>query len=644
MDVPPGVTAEQLTLARCGYRSTEYAKLLIEHTTNASKFDGQVVRPISSGTVALDMPACLVAATIQTHRLKKTETAKTLAKKYDGLEDASEGFCQMLLALNAKDICQNSRNGKLQIDDGVRVVAPGLEKALLERRMSASRTLRMNDKIDHLALATSLFDAVDAPELLQVLPQVRAELIVPTTKEACDSQLKAPFDERAVFDAFLRPNRTDWRGLSLYQRHEIEWRLQVPKVGVVDTGLYSAVLERLTKEGGRSFLISNISKTISSSGNFESDVEPTYGDPYENHGTHVAGLVLGGSAFWKFLMKGKADPAISTFMLGYLPDLVFVKVMSSRVYGETPSISTDAVRMALDHMSPDVDIVNFSHKAPFSEALRDKFLAMTQQQKFVISAAGNDGENMDGYPSDKPQLSAMLSKDEAKFFITVGAADRALTSAAPFSNTGRRIVDLFAPGTCVESAGAAIPNYEYIPLSGTSQAAPLVTFTLSLLKQMVMPREELKFRILATVDHVPALEKKSISGGVLNIPKALEFFDDIVVMKDDPGTNYKKGRLVWLANDKEYADPQICAVPEKNAEPTEAHNTTFRNARRIVINGNVAKVVPVGLGRFEYSECAIDPKAELRLKNTSLPPFKLGDVKEIIPRSKWLKPEKQSAP
>ncbi|MBI3196134.1 MAG: S8 family serine peptidase [Rhodospirillales bacterium] len=632
-DAAAGVTAELATQIRCGYRSPEYAKRLTE--ANGDKFDGQVIKGPVGSTVSLVMPACLVAPVIHAHRIAKDETAQILAAKFYRQAVATDEFCQMLLAANARNICADSRDKKLRIDDIVRLVLPSLERQHQEMDGLAFRTLRMARRVDIASLATILVSASESNRL-QVLPQASAELIVPSKAQegTCTPGEKPPFDPTALADAFLRPNRTI-NGRNQYQRVEIKWQKRVPTVGIIDTGLYRAVLERLQAESGGPPELLSLSGTIDAIGSNSAGFEPSAADDFAGHGTHISGLVLGGGAFWKTLI-GKPEGPLS-YMLGNLSKLVFIKVTSHGAHSQPPTISTDVVRRALEHIYKDVEIINFSHKAPFSESLKEKLVSIAQQDKFVVSAAGNDNDNMDEYSADEPQLSAMLSGDVQKFFITVGAANQELTAPASFSNTGSRMVDLFAAGTCIESLGDAQDDKrKYVFSSGTSQAAPLVTFTLTLLHQMMMPRKELKFRILDTVDYEPGFADVSISGGVLNIPKALDFFDDIVVLNKAPKGTYARGRLVMVTPDKmEHPDAYLCMSPKQNAVKTLAHNTLMRSSRRVVIVDGVAKIVPEANKTFKYHDCPYNPDIKLRLKNSNLPDIYLSEVKEIIPRPNW---------
>jgi len=327
------------------------------------------------------------------------------------------------------------------------------------------------------------------------------------------------------------------------------------------------------------------------------------------------------------------DDNTASYVFGYLPWIVFIKVTSLPAFQQAPAISVEAMMGALGSMKPKVQIVNFSHKAAHSEAF-EKFLRDFSDDKILfVSAAGNDFETAGGFDkwvnSLKPPLAAGLTSDKAIYFLTVGAADKDLKAPAKFSQRSSKVVDLFAPGVCMESLGGGDDGGEYISYSGTSQAAPLVTFALSLLKFLAVPSDEAKFRILDTVDYAKGFEGHAISEGVLNIAKALDFFDDIVVFKDSKHGPYKRGQIVRVVNKLEVKDARPCMMPQ--SDPNPAEETRLRSARRIVFpESGKARIVPRQIGRYEYYECNPDLSLSFLLEDSGS-----GDTP-----SHWLRSER----
>ena len=96
---------------------------------------------------------------------------------------------------------------------------------------------------------------------------------------------------------------------------------------------------------------------------------------------------------------------------------------------------------------------------------------------------------------------------------------------ASFSNYGRTTVDLAAPG---DGTGSTIPVWKdpafpYAGASGTSVAAPFVAGAAALLlaRNASLSYAQLKDAILANVDPLPAFAGKTVSGGRLNVYRAL---------------------------------------------------------------------------------------------------------------------------
>ena len=652
-----GAKAGMLVQAFCGYRSEKFAELLVAF--NVGKFQpsasGNVEQSVVVGKegaiVALKVPTCLFAPTIETRVLAQNETARTLAKEFRDLDNVNEDFCDMLLAVNSRNVCADSIAKKLQIKDQIRGVSKKATEKLEAHGLDAVQTLRIGRGVDAEALADTLLAAAGAPDALVVSPQVNAELITPSQDGLCTEAGRPPFDGKALVDALIRPILQDTAGKNLFQRRNMYWDPNItrPTVGIVDTGVFAAARQRLQAESGVDYFpgdgSGSFSKTVSSTGE-SVGFEPTPTDRYAAHGSHVLGLALGGAGFWKFLQKAKGNKSVfdsdytAGYVFNYLPRIVFIKVTSLSAFQQAPVVAVDAMQNALSSMKPKVQIVNFSHKAAHSETLK-KFLRDFHDAKILfVSAAGNDSDGV--RPLDavinalKPPLAAGLTSPIEPYFVTVGAADADLLAPAKFSQRSAIIVDLFAPGTCMESLGGGTDGGGDVAYSGTSQAAPLVTFALSLLKYLSVPQEEAKFRILDTVDYAKGFEGQAISEGGLNIPKALDFFDDIVVFKDPKRGPYTRGQIVRVVNGLEVKDARICIAPQSN--PNKAEETPLRTARRIVFTENgKAKLVPRPIGRYEYFECTPDLTLAFRLKTgDQVITFTLAEVREIIPRPKWV--------
>lgn len=185
------------------------------------------------------------------------------------------------------------------------------------------------------------------------------------------------------------------------------------------------------------------------------------------HGTHVAGIIA--AARKNGLgMDGVADN---------------VKIMSVRCVPDGDERDKDianAIRYAVDNGAT---ILNMSFGKKFSpqKAAVDEAVKYAESKGvLLIHAAGNAAENIDEivhFPCKKYE-----NGKTAKNFIDIGAlswrADDLI--AAPFSNYGKKTVDVFAPGVDIHST---VPdNNQYKDASGTSMAAPVVAGVAAVLK------------------------------------------------------------------------------------------------------------------------------------------------------------------
>jgi len=129
-----------------------------------------------------------------------------------------------------------------------------------------------------------------------------------------------------------------------------------------------------------------------------------------------------------------------------------------------------------------------------------------------VFAAGNDGSNNDVKPTTPTNVVA-----ENKISVAATIADQSL---ANFSNYGVKNVEVAAPGVGILSTA---PGNSYIPVSGTSQAAPYVAGVAGAVKDA---NPKLDFRgikkiILETVDVKEWLKGKVTTSGLVNAARAV---------------------------------------------------------------------------------------------------------------------------
>lgn len=241
------------------------------------------------------------------------------------------------------------------------------------------------------------------------------------------------------------------------------------------------------------------------------------------HGTHVAGIIGEITGINESIAK-----SVSLMILRAVPD------------GDEHDIDiASAIRYAVDNGAT---IINMSFGKAFSpeEKLVQKAVRYAARKEvLLVQAAGNDNLDIDtayNYPTAK------YKGRKASNYITVGASSDPKFSEskfliAPFSNYGKEIVDVFAPGVSIYSA---VPDGAYASLSGTSMAAPVVSGLAALLKAVYpeLKATELKKLIedsaLKHSESTPmprkegniSLKDVSRTGGIINVYEALKMAED----------------------------------------------------------------------------------------------------------------------
>lgn len=167
----------------------------------------------------------------------------------------------------------------------------------------------------------------------------------------------------------------------------------------------------------------------------------------DNHGTHVAGIVLG-------MTQDILDPTLDPAIIQIMP----LKFLDNNGVGTT-SDALEAINYAIDNGA---QVLNNSWGGgSFSQSLHDAVSQAYNQGKTFIAASGNSANNNDTNPTYPASY-------EIPNVVSI-AATNSSDGLASFSNFGATSVHVGSPGISVLST---LPGDSFGYSSGTSMAAP----------------------------------------------------------------------------------------------------------------------------------------------------------------------------
>jgi subtilisin family serine protease len=219
------------------------------------------------------------------------------------------------------------------------------------------------------------------------------------------------------------------------------------------------------------------------------------------HGTHVAGTVL-----------ARADNAIGVAGVAPAATLMPLRVLDANGSGPVADVAA-AYRYAA---GAGARIVNLSLGGPGLSRIERDAIAAAPRTLFAV-AAGNGGDDRIG--DDNDAIPDYPCNHDLPNIVCVTATSPA-DGLPTFANYGAANVDVAAPGVDILSTTrSGATGY----MTGTSMAAPHVAGAAALLFSRAPSAAvaDVRQALLSTVDPVPALAGKTVTGGRLNAARAL---------------------------------------------------------------------------------------------------------------------------
>ena len=224
-------------------------------------------------------------------------------------------------------------------------------------------------------------------------------------------------------------------------------------------------------------------------------------DPGDEHGTHVAGTV----------------GAVGNNGTGITGVAWKARIMAVKIFGGSDGLGAvvEGMNYAVNNgakvLNNSYAFIDIPRPMSFDAAVkgaRDKGV-------IVVCSAGNQSRNNDAHDRWPSNFAEIYDN-----VVAVAATDRN-DQLASFSNTGRRLVALGAPGVDIWSTQ---PGNRYQSFDGTSMAAPHVAGALAAFwdANPDMTYAEVVQALKVSVRPLPALAGRTSTGGMLNLAGLME--------------------------------------------------------------------------------------------------------------------------
>ncbi len=325
-------------------------------------------------------------------------------------------------------------------------------------------------------------------------------------------------------------------------------------------------------------------------------------DPFDDHGTHVAGTIA-----------GIGNNRIGTTGINWS-----AKIMALKFLGKSGGSTIDAVSAISYAIKMGARCTNNSWGGgPYSQSLYNVIEKAEKAGQLLIAAGNGDergiGINID-FESYYPPNYGLNN------VISVCSTDHN-DALSVFSNFGQRNVDLCAPGSRIFST---IPNRSYDIFNGTSMATPHVTGAVMLLWSAFpnLTATEVKTHIMSSAERLINLNGTSVTSGRLNLHHALD--------------SVQQTQQTFIITNTGYVDLVINQITGKNATEFQIRNDQC--SLQTIIPGRNCTIdiffVPISVGSKQASLEIISnvPLTMINLRGNGIA---IGDSGEL--NIKWTK-------
>lgn len=224
----------------------------------------------------------------------------------------------------------------------------------------------------------------------------------------------------------------------------------------------------------------------------DGDNNPNPNTAATNHGTHVGGIAAASTD------NGNGIAAISANS----------KIMAVKM-SQTGSMGLFSPAESIDYsIAMGADVINMSWGGGmYTQIMQDLFNIAYAQNVVCIAASGNSNVPMAFYPANYDHVIAVASTDQ-------------MDQKSGFSNYGADI-DVSAPGTDIYST---VPGSQYMTMSGTSMASPLVSGLVGLMKSAnpLASVDDILNCLVTTCDPVNGAFSGQMGGGRINAFEAMQ--------------------------------------------------------------------------------------------------------------------------